>query len=611
MTELDPAALDAASDLAAATPPDGPDDLPSEVAEAPDPPLEPPAEELEGSPEPAPGPIVDPGPRTVGRFIADALRVAGVRYAFTVPGESFLGLLDVFEDAGIRVIATRHEGAAAFMAEAHGQLTGRPAVALGTRAVGGTNLAIGIHTARQDSTPMFVAIGQVERSVRGREAFQEIDQVETLGRLAKWAAEPASVDEVAGVVSEAIRQALGGRPGPVVLALHEDLLDEPIPEDARLDVNRVATARASDAEIGSVIEFLASAVRPVILAGGGVLRARTSTELTRFAELLHVPVIAAWRRADVISNDHPLFLGMAGFGAASSVRERLDAADALLVLGSRLNEPTTFGYAVPREGLPWAHVDLVPGEAAGSSRPTISVATDAKAFLKAANERLLGRAVLDAERVATRQDHNREDRAAFESASVVDAERWEGPGVHPGRTITTLRRLLPDDAILTTDAGNFASWAGRGFRFRRPGTFLGPTSGAMGYGLPAAIAAALVHRDRPVVALVGDGGLGMTMAELETAVRVGARVIVLVFDNERYGTIRMWQERRGTGVGVATELGPVDFAAIARACGAKGVRVERDAEFEPALRTALSADRATVIQLTLDRSWVSIDQHPA
>ncbi len=564
----------------------------------------------EPSPEPDLEPAVAEGPRTVGRYIADVLRTAGVRYAFTVPGESFLGLLDAFEGAGIRVIATRHEGAAAFMAEAHGQLTGRPAVALGTRAVGGANLAIGIHTARQDSTPMFVAVGQVERALLGREAFQEIDQVATLGGLAKWAAEPHTAAEIADTMAEAVRQALGGRPGPVLLSLPEDLLDEPIPDDTRSDTARPPALRATDDEIRSVIEFLASAERPVILAGGGVLRARTSTELLRFAELLQVPIIAAWRRADVISNDHALYLGMAGYGAAPTVQARLDAADALVVIGSRLNEATTFGYAMPRDGLPWAHLDLVPGEASGSTTPTISVATDAKAFLKAANERLLGKAVLDAALVATRQANNRDDRAAFEAASVVDATPWDGPGVHPGRTITTLRRLLPDDAILTTDAGNFASWAGRGFRFRRPGTFLGPTSGAMGYGLPAAIAASLVHRDRPVVALVGDGGLGMTMAEIETAVRVGARVVVVVFDNERYGTIRMWQERRGTGVGVASELGPVDFAAIARACGARGVRVERDADFEPALRAALVADRATVIQVALDRSWVSIDQTP-
>ncbi|MFL5642248.1 MAG: thiamine pyrophosphate-dependent enzyme [Chloroflexota bacterium] len=551
------------------------------------------------------------GPRTVGRFIADALRAAGVRYAFTVPGESFLGLLDVLEEAGIRVITTRHEGPASFMAEAHGQLTGRPAVCLGTRAVGGSNLAIGIHTARQDSTPMFVAVGQVERAYRGREAFQEIDQVDSLGRLAKWAAEPRTTEDVVSVVTEATRQALTGRPGPVLLSFPEDLLDETMPPEAVVDAARPGVARATDAEIGRVIEFLASAEHPVILAGGGILRARTSTELTRFAELLHVPVIATWRRADVISNDNPLFLGMAGYGAASSVRQRIEAADAILVLGSRLNEATTYGYEVPRSDQRWAHVDLVPGEAVGSAPPAFTVTADAKAFLKAANERLLGRAVLDARLVAARQEHNTADRAAFEASSVVDDTPWDGPGVHPGRIVTTLRRVLPDDAIVTTDAGNFASWVGRGFRFRRPGTFLGPTSGAMGYGLPAAIAAALVHRDRPVVALVGDGGLGMSLAEIETAVRVGARVVVVVFDNERYGTIRMWQERRGTGVGVATELGPVDFAAIARACGARGVRVERDADFEPALRTAIAGDRATVIQVALDRAWLSIDHPPA
>ena len=552
----------------------------------------------------------EPGPRTVGRFIADALRTAGVRYAFTVPGESFLGLLDAFEDAGIRVIATHHEGPASFMAEAHGQLTGRPAVALGTRAVGGSNLAIGIHTARQNSTPMFVAVGQVERAFLGREAFQEIDQVATLGGLAKWAGEPHSAADVVRMVSEAVRQALGGRPGPAFLALPEDLLDELMPDDAHLDGARSTAPRASDEAIQAVIELLASARRPVILAGAGILRARTSTELTRFAELLQVPVIADWRRPDVISNDHPLYLGMAGLWAASTVRERLDAADAMVVIGSRLNEATSYGYAVPRQGIPWAHVDLEPGHARGVPAAELAVATDAKAFLRAANERLVGRAVLDAERVRTRQANNELDRAAWEAASVVDDRPWDGPGIHPGRIVATLRRVLPDDAIVTTDAGNFGGWAARGFRFRRPGTFLGSTSGAMGYGLPAAITAALVHRDRAVVALVGDGGLGMTLAELETSVRVGARVVVLVHDNERYGTIRMWQERRGTGIGVGTELGPMDFAAIARACGARGVRVERDPDFEPALRAALAADRSTVIHLTVDRRWTSVDRPP-
>jgi acetolactate synthase-1/2/3 large subunit len=596
-------------------PPDGPPgEPPPTPIEPPTTPVEPPIEAL-GAPGVAPeiqareGPREE-APRTVGRLIADALRTAGVRYAFTVPGESFLGLLDALGDAGIRVVATRHEGGAAFMAEAHGQLTGRPAACLGTRGVGSSNLAIGIHTARQDSTPMFALIGQVARAHRGHEAFQEIDQVATIGGLAKWAAEPREPEDVAPAMSEAIRQALGGRPGPVLLSLAEDLLDEPAPSDARVDGARPGPARPADTEIRAVIELLASAERPVILAGGGVLRARTSTELLRFAELLQVPVVAGWRRADVISNENPLYLGMAGLGAARSVRERLAAADAMLVIGCRLSEPTSYDDAIPAATTRWAHVDLEPVRAEGLRAADLAVAADARAFLRAANERLLGKAVLDAEFVRRRQAHNQDDRAAWGAATIVDAdaEAWTGPGVHPGRVIATLRRVLPDEAIVTTDAGNFAGWAGRGFRFRKPGTFLGPTSGAMGYGVPAAIAAALVHRDRAVVALVGDGGMAMTMAEIETATREGARIIVLVFDNERFGTIRMWQEDRGTGEGVATELGAVDFAAIGRAMGARGVRVEHDADVEPAIRQALVEERSTVIQLALDRAWVSVDR---
>jgi acetolactate synthase-1/2/3 large subunit len=391
------------------------------------------------------------------------------------------------------------------------------------------------------------------------------------------------------------------------LSLAEDLLDEIAPDEVRVETGRPSAARPSDADVREAIELLASARRPVILAGGGILRARTSTELLRFAELLQVPIIAAWRRADVISNDHPLYLGMAGYGSPAVVGARLAEADAVLVIGSRLNEPTTAAYAFPTAATRWIHIDVDPQRAAGLPQADRTITADARAFLRASNERLLGRAVLDAERVAARQATNLTDRAAWEAATVVDEVPWDGPGVHPGRVIATLRRVLPDESILTTDAGNFAGWAGRGFRFRKPGTFIGPTSGAMGYGLPAAIAAALVHRDRPVVALVGDGGMAMTMAELETAVREDVRVIVLVFDNERYGTIRMWQGRRGRGEGVATELGPVDFAAIGRAMGARGVRVERDAEFEPALRQALVEERTTVIQLALDRRWISVD----
>lgn len=548
-------------------------------------------------------------PATVADLIAATLRGAGVRIAFTVPGESFLPVLDALEAAGIRIVATRHEGAAAFAAEAHGQLTGRPAACLATRIVGGANLSIGIHTATADSTPMFALVGQVDRRLRGREAFQESDLVHGVGSLAKWAGEIDDPATAAATLEEALRAVMEGRPGPALLSLPEDVLLLPLPAGTRVPIVRPHPETPSASDIRAVLQFLASAERPVILAGAGVLRARCSNDLVRFAELLHVPVIASWRRGDVIPNDHPLYLGMTGVDSPAPVRARLEAADAILVVGSRLSEPTTFGYVIPADGQPWMHVDLAPrtGALGTTAAPVRAIRADARAFLRAAVARLKD-GVLAAEPLAARDHHNAADRAAWGSSAVLHAEAWSGPGIHPGRIIADLRRLLPEDAILTTDAGAFAGWAARGFRFRRPGTFLGPTSGAMGYAFPAAIAAALVHRERRVVALVGDGGMGMTMAEVETAVREGAHVVAIVFDNERYGMIRVHQDLEGSPTAPGTDLGPVDFAAAARACGARGVRVETDAAFEPALRTALAASGPTVIQLIVDRRWASVDQ---
>lgn len=563
------------------------------------------------SPEPEAREAVVVGPVTVGRMIADALRRAGVRWAFTVPGESFLGLIDGLEEAGIHVVATRHEGAASFMAEAHAQLTGRPAACLATRAVGAANLAIGIHTAFADSSPMFALVGQVERATRGREGFQEVDLAGTIGKLAKWSAEPATPADAMTAVGTAVTAAITGRPGPVVLALAEDLLDMEVPGGFVPEQTRETPPRATDAAIAEVLQLLASASRPVILAGGGILRARTSNDLIHLAELLRVPIIAAWRRGDLISNDHPLYLGMTGYGSPSVVRERLATSDAMLVIGCRLGEIASYGWTVPAAGTPWAHVDIEPVRPSPDlPNADIVVPADAKQFLRAAIARLEGRGVLDAAGADARTALNIADRAAWEAASHVDVHPWEGPGVHPGRIIVALRAGLPENAILTTDAGNFGSWAARGFRFRRPGTFLGPTSGAMGYGLPAAIAAGLVHRDRPVVALVGDGGLGMTVAELETAVRNDLRTIVLVFDNEQYGMIRSYQDHRPAGSVAATDLGPVDWAAVAQGFGARGVRIEREEAFGPALEQALAADRPTVLHLIVDRRWTGVDARP-
>jgi acetolactate synthase-1/2/3 large subunit len=596
---IEPAeAPEAAADVVAPEPESRPDVAP-EPESTPDV-VPAPVETAPAAPPPAPA-------RTVGRLIADALKAAGVDVAFTVPGESFLGLLDALPAAGIRVVTTRHESGAAFMAEAHGQLTGKPAACIATRAVGATNLAIGIHTARADSTPMFALVGQVARDVKGREAFQELDLPASIGRTAKWSAEIDSADRAAATMLEATHQALGGRPGPVLLSLPEDLLDELVPgATEELAPFRPARIEPDDVAVRRVLQQLATARRPVILAGAGVLRSRGTADLVRLAELLEVPVIASWRRPDVFPNDHRLFLGMTGYAAADTVRPRLDAADLILVLGCRLNEIASFAYAVPRQDQAWIHVDLEPRSTGhGLAEAAQSIVADARTFLRVARRRVsLG--VLAAEPYDARRAANEEDRGAYEAAANVAQEPWSGPGVHPGRIIEVLNRLLPPQTVVTTDAGNFAGWASRGLRFRRPGTFIGPTSGAMGFGLPAAIAASIEHPGRPVVALAGDGGFAMTMSELETAVREQASVVALVFDNQRYGTIRVHQDRRGTGAGETSDLGPIDFAAAATALGVRGVRVDDDADFEPALGVALAAGSTTVIHLPVDRRWRAV-----
>jgi acetolactate synthase I/II/III large subunit len=486
------------------------------------------------------------------------------------------------------------------MAEAVGQLTGRPAAVLGTRAVGGGNMAIGIHTARQNSTPMVALLGQVERRFRGREAFQEAELATSFGSLAKWAAEIDDPARASALVGEGLRVMASGRPGPVLFSLPEDVLDREVGGDVP-DVRPTPPAEPDPAKVHAIVNLLANARRPLILAGGGVIRAQASIGLVALAEQLAVPVMAAWRRPDAFPNHHPLYLGITGYGAASTVLPRIEEADAMLVLGCRLNEIASFEYRVPPPTSSWAHVDVEPRTAhAGLTAPDIALVADAGDFVRAALDATAGQPI--PERPA-----NADDRNTYVAACVVDdGQLWAGPGVHPGHVIATLNRVLPDDAILTTDAGNFGLWLARGYRLPAAGDFIGPTSGAMGYGLPSAIAASLCEPDRVVVGICGDGGFAMTMNELETAVREGARPIVIVFDNRQYGTIAMHQERRGSEL-IATDLGPIDFAMVARASGAVGLHVERDEDFETALRQALAGGRPAVLHLELDQRWVSPD----
>ncbi len=572
---------------------------------------------------------------TAGRAIVAALERSGIRHAFTVPGESFLELLDALRDSRIRLVAARHEAGAGFMAEAYGQLTGRPAVCLVTRAVGTANLSIALHTAEQDSAPLVAIAGQVPRGFRGREAFQEADLAGSFGALCKAAVELDDPRTMASGVERMVGLARQGRPGPVLLVLPEDALGEPAAPDAvgapdapdavgsagaleRPAADGGATItlerpEAADADVRAVLASLARARRPVILAGGGVLRSGATAELEAFADAARIGVMAAWRRPDVFPNGSPGYLGATGLGAARTVRRRLLEADVILALGTRLSQVATFDYAVPGPDTELLQVDIEPGLQGDRPQPSLTVRSDARAFLRAALSLLAAgepASPLAAERAA---DLGR-DRAAY-LAAVEPPDPGPRAGnlpVHPATVIAAMRRHLPPDAILTTDAGNFASWPARYLPVPPGGRFLGPTSGAMGYGLPAAVGAAIASRDlddraRPVVAMAGDGGFGMLMAELETAVRERLRLAVIVFDNGMYGTIRMHQERTYPGRVAATDLGRIDFAAFAAACGARGIRVARDAEVEEAVASALADRGVVLVHVLTDPRVISID----
>jgi acetolactate synthase I/II/III large subunit len=540
---------------------------------------------------------------TAARAVVDALIAAGVDHAFTVPGESFLGLLDALHDEPrIRVVTTRHEGGASFMAEAYGKLTRRPAVCMATRTVGAANLAIGIHTARQDSTPLVAILGQVPTTWRHREAFQESDLAAMFAPLTKWAVEITDPDRAGEIAYRAARLAVEGRPGPVVLILPENILEGAVGlADRPAIVASRPPARGED--VLAALRLLRAADRPAVILGGGVLASGASSLAVELAEREGLGVFTAWRRPDAFPNDHAHYLGQTGLAAPPSVPARLRAADALLVVGCRLSEITTFGYSVPAPATRWMHVDLEPAALSGDAAPELALACDATEFLAAAVD-------LARRDPAGPDDDRRRGLAA-------DRRRWEAettPGsgsARPGfadqqRIAGHIRAMLPPDAIVVTDAGNFSGWGARYLRWNQPGTFLGPTSGAMGYAVPAAIAAKIARPDRAVLALAGDGGFLMTAAEIETAVRERAAIISVVFDNQRYGTIRMHQEHRFPGRPIATDLGAVDFGALTESLGGLCHRVDDAERFPDAFAEALTAELPTTIAVRVDPDQNSV-----
>ncbi|MEO1192169.1 MAG: thiamine pyrophosphate-binding protein [Pseudomonadota bacterium] len=526
-----------------------------------------------------------------GHVLVDCLRAQGVERVFCVPGESYLAVLDGLYNSGIEAVVARHEGGAAMMAEADGKMTGRPGVVMVTRGPGATNAASGVHVAWQDSTPMILLVGQIGRAMRGREAFQEVDYRAVFGGLAKWVEEIDRVERIPEILSHAWHVALSGRPGPVVLALPEDMLREPC-SAAPAPYVKVAQPAPAPEDMAQLQELLAQAQRPMMVFGGSRWDQASAAAALRFAEDWTLPLAVSFRRQSLCPASHPNYAGDVGLGINPALKARLAEADLLLLAGARFSENPSQGFSlleIPKPKQRLVHVHPGAEELGRIYAPDLAINATPGQFFAAAG----GLAVTpgwDGSAVA----------AAHQA--YLDWSETPPPGVGDltlSHCIAKLRDALPADAILTNGAGNYAIWLHRFFRYAW-GRQLAPTSGSMGYGLPAAVAAACRHPDRQVVCLAGDGCFQMTANEFGVAAQLGLKLRVLVCDNAMYGTIRMHQELHYPGRVSATKLVNPDFAAWARSYGALGLTVDQNADFEPALQQALAAEGPALIHLRLD-----------
>jgi acetolactate synthase-1/2/3 large subunit len=531
---------------------------------------------------------------TVSAMGVDLLEEAGVRRCYTVPGESFLEILDEVEQhAGLSLISARHESGASFMAEADAKLTGVPAVAMATRGVGASNLAIGVHTARQDSTPMVVLLGQVETPYLGREAFQEVDLPDFYRQITKWSTTVHRADRLPEFVAKALRIATTGRPGPVMLALPADILGEDVgsPERRFGAAYRALPAPTSE-DIQELARRVEGAKQPVVIAGGGTRDARE--ELISFVEAFGVGIYTSFRRQDHFPNDHPNYLGHLTLGTPPTTLKALKETDLVLVVGSRLSEVTTQSYTLPQPGQVVIQVDIDPDVVGAVVPVELGVVADARETLAA----LISRAPSS----GPERDWDPAHGAYLESSAIPDSRAENG--VDPGRIVAAMREILPTDTILTNDAGNFSAFLHRYWRYTHPKTQLAPTSGAMGYGVPAAVAAKTAAPDRRVVAVAGDGGFMMTGQELETAVRYGVNILVVVFKNGMHGTIAMHQ-MRSAGRTAGTEIGQIDLATYASSLGAQGWSVSEEDDLDDVLRESLEAEGPALVEVVTDPDLIT------
>jgi len=536
-------------------------------------------------------------PGTAARRLVETLVVNGVDRVFCVPGESYLAVLDALADVEdrIQVIACRNEAGAANMAEAYGKLTGRPGVCMVTRGPGATHASIGVHTAHQDSTPMILFVGQIALTDRGRGAFQEVDYREVFGGLAKWATEIESPERTVEIVERAFATALQGRMGPVVVALPENILHEaggPAP------VRAVTPARSAlnPAFVEQVRGRLAAAERPLLVLGGSGWTEEATTAIADWSARLGLPVALSFRRKDLIDNLAPNYAGDLGLGSNPKLLQRVRDADLILCIGARLGENPTQGYTLldrARTAQTLIHIHPGPEELSRVWPTLASAAADNSLAALALSAVEPGRTWTDQAAAA------HADYIAFSTPITVEG------AVNMSEVIAHLGEVLPADAILTNGAGNFAAWLHRFHRHRARGTQLAPTSGAMGYGYPAAIGAKSAQPGREVVCIAGDGDYLMTGQEIATAVQYGINVIVVVVDNGTYGTIRMHQEGHYPGRVIATDLKNPDFVKYAEAFGAFGVRVERTEDFPAALAAARAAGRPALIHVITEAETIA------
>jgi acetolactate synthase-1/2/3 large subunit len=543
--------------------------------------------------------------RSGGQILVDALKVHGVDTAFGVPGESYLDVLDALHESGIRFIINRQEGGAAFMADAYGKMTGKPGICFVTRGPGATNASIGVHTAFQDSTPMILFIGQVGSDFMDREAFQEVDYRRMFGQMAKWVTQIDRADRIPEYLARAFQVATSGRPGPVVLALPEDMLvSQATVADTRSYVPTQGSP--SSAQIAQLRGMLAEAKRPLLLLGGGGWNDQACADIQRFAEANSLPVGCAFRFQDLLDNAHPNYVGDVGIGINPKLAARVKEADVLIAIGPRLGEMTTSGYSIIASPVPaqrLVHIHASPEELGSVYQGELMIASG----MPQAAAMLAAMEPVDASAWRESVGKAREEFLAWQVQPAIFRET--GAPLNLWQVVQDMRAHAPADTIITNGAGNYATWAHRYWPYGAMRTQLAPTSGAMGYSVPSGVAAKIIDPSRTVITFAGDGEFLMNGQELATAVQYKAGVVVVVFNNQMFGTIRMHQERAYPGRVSGTTLQNPDFAALCRAYGGHGDVVEKTEDFAPALQRALAFTREqnlpALIELRYDGNLIT------